>query len=308
MLAGPITRVASLTSQWAKLKSALTPTDGGRALFLIGLGFSKKFLIADYLGENLVNRVFDTPGLYSGFEVLAGCYGYAFQLYYDFSGYSDIAIGSGLLLGFKLPANFARPYEAANIAEFWRRWHISLSNWLRDYLYFSFPGLRTQFMPYVALLLTMLLGGIWHGLTINFLIWGGLHGFGLAVHRVWQTARDTVRPSSHAGIRFLSGVLTFHFVGLAWIFFRAESLTSAVDVLTQAASGTIGFANISPGFALVMAIAVVLHYLPRQWHSTSIEAFARVPAIAQAVLIAALAVSIQYVSATGSAPFVYQRF
>ena len=117
----------------------LTGEEGGRALFLIGLGLGKKFLIADYLGNNLVNRVFDLPTLYSGGDVLVAVYAYAFQLYYDFSGYTDIAIGSALLLGIRLPANFTVPYRAANMADFWRRWHISFSNWLTEYLYFSLP-------------------------------------------------------------------------------------------------------------------------------------------------------------------------
>lgn len=307
-LAGPITRVSTLVAQWAKLKAALAPEDGGRALFWIGLGFTKKFLIADYLGENLVNRVFDTPALYSGFEVLAGCYGYAFQLYYDFSGYTDIALGSALLLGLKLPANFNRPYEAPNLAEFWRRWHISLSNWLRDYLYFSFPGLRTLVMPFIALTITMVLGGIWHGLTWNFLIWGSLHGLGLAMHRAWQTARGTSKPSSRAVVRFLTGVVTFHFVVAAWVFFRAESLDGALLVLQQAVSGTVGFANITPSFAMVMGIAVLFHYLPKDWYSKTVKLYSSAPAIAQAAMLAALAISIQYIAATGSAPFVYQKF
>ena len=142
-LAGPITRPAELIKQLERKSGELIAADGARA-FLIGLGLSKKLLIADYLADNLVNRIFDLPKMYSGFEVLIGVYGYALQLYYDFSGYTDIAIGSALLLGLKLPQNFNAPYQAENIADFWRRWHISLSNWLRDYLYFSLPGLRSK--------------------------------------------------------------------------------------------------------------------------------------------------------------------
>src|SRR5690606_24724059 len=124
--------------------------------------------------------IFDFPKLYTGFEVLVAVYSYAFQLYYDFSGYTDVAIGSALLLGLKLPPNFNAPYSAANLSDFWRRWHITLSNWLRDYVYFSFPGLRGKLMPYLALIATMLVGGVWHGNSWNFFIWGALHGVGLA--------------------------------------------------------------------------------------------------------------------------------
>jgi len=153
LLAGSITRVADLLPQWAKRKEILSPEEGSRALFLIGMGLMKKFLIADYLATNLINRVFDLPALYSGGDVLVAVYGYAFQLYYDISGYTDIAIGSALLLGIKLPPNFNAPYRAENIADFWCRWHISLSNWLRDYLFFSLPGKRTKWAPYVSLIL-----------------------------------------------------------------------------------------------------------------------------------------------------------
>lgn len=310
ILAGPITRMTSLAPQWAKLKIPLTVEDGGKALFLIGLGGCKKFLIADYLAENLVNRVFDTPALYSGFEALLAAYGYAFQLYYDFSGYSDIAIGSALLFGLKLPQNFNRPYETLNLAEFWRRWHISLSNWLRDYLYFSLPGLRSKYkiFTYLNLALTMVLGGLWHGFSWNFLIWGTLHGAGLAVNRWWQVLRGDRKPSDLWIARFLRGVLTFHFVLLAWIFFRAETLDGALAMLEQIAGLTFGAGNVTPGFAIVLGAAVFFHFLPKNWYANSLRVFIEAPALAQAAALAAALACIQYVSSTGSAPFVYQKF
>ncbi len=310
ILAGPITRMSSLVPQWAKLKNPLASAEGGKALYLIAMGGCKKFLIADYLGENLVNRVFDTPTLYSGFEVLLGAYGYAFQLYYDFSGYSDIAIGSALLLGLKLPPNFNRPYEALNVAEFWRRWHISLSNWLRDYLYFSLPGLRSKYkiVTYWNLALTMVLGGLWHGFAVNFLIWGSLHGLALALQRWWQVSRGDRKPSGKWLPRFTRGFATFHFVVLAWIFFRAETLDGAVDMLLQVASGTFGMGNVTPGFAIVLGAAVFFHYLPKDWYAKTQKMFIEAPAFAQAATVAIAMGCIQYVSSTGSAPFVYQKF
>ncbi len=198
VLAGPITRVSSLIPQWNWKGVVLTGEEGSRALFLIGLGLAKKFLIADYLGNNLVNRVFDLPTLYSGGDVLVAVYAYAFQLYYDFSGYSDIAIGAGLLLGIRLPVNFNAPYRALNIADFWRRWHISFSNWLRDYLYFSLPGPRTRGDAVRRTSsITMAIGGLWHGLSWTFLIWGLLHGIGLAGFRLWQVlTKNQVRTDN----------------------------------------------------------------------------------------------------------------
>lgn len=308
ILQGPITRVASLIPQWDKLKIPLSPEDGGRALFLIGLGAAKKFLIADYLGENLVNRVFDGPALYSGFECFTGVVAYAFQLYYDFSGYTDIALGSALLLGIKLPPNFNRPYESLNLAEFWRRWHITFSNWLRDYLYFSLPGQRSHAMQYLNLALTMVLGGLWHGFTINFVIWGWIHGVGLAVVRWWHIRRGKKPYSALWIARFARGLVTFLYVLLGWVFFRAETLDSARAVLDQISSGTIGFGNISTGFAVVLGVAIVAHYWPKDWYAKVQQGFMTAPALVQAVVLTILVACIEYIGATGSAPFVYQRF
>lgn len=306
ILAGPITRVSSLISQMEKPKK-LSAADGSRAFFLIGLGAMKKLLVADYLAENLVNRIFDFPKLYSGLEVLAAVYGYALQLYFDFSGYSDIALGSALLLGFKIPQNFNMPYSATNIAAFWQRWHISLSSWLRDYVYFSFPGLRGKVMPYVALTLTMVIGGIWHGASWNFLIWGALHGLGLAACRAWQSWRGASKWD-HSVSRALACFWTVHFVCLGWVFFRAATLENALEILAQIGSLTLSAANLSATILLIGGIALAGHYAPKKWLDASESLFARTPFFAQAALLLLLAFSIRYVAATGSAPFVYTQF
>lgn len=308
IIAGPITRVSKLLPQIENTSLRLSSEDGSRALFLIGLGLVKKLLIADYLGESLVNRVFDLPKLYSGTETLLGAYGYTFQLYYDFSGYTDIALGSALLLGIVLPANFNRPYAALNVADFWRRWHISLSNWLRDYLFFSLPGQRSRWRPYLNLFITFTLGGLWHGANWTFIIWGALHGSGLALVRGLQAMRGKRKPHPGVLLRMLSIVITFHFVVLTWVFFRSANVDTALDVLRQIASGTVSFANVTPGFWMVLAIAVVAHYVPSSWYSASVDVFNRVPAPVQAAALAALIVGIRYVAATGSAPFIYSRF
>ena len=244
ILAGPITRVETLLDQFEKPKK-LDAAMGGRALFLIALGLVKKLLIADYLANNLVNRVFDFPKLYTGAEVLIAVYAYAFQLYYDFSGYTDIALGSAMLLGIKLPINFNRPYAAENIADFWRRWHISLSNWLRDYLYFSLPGKRIKAFAYLNLVITFVIGGLWHGASWNFVIWGALHGFGLAFVRLWQTWRGSAK--ANGALRYLYIVLTFHYVTFAWIFFRAADFETAWSILQRIGSLTVSFANDAEG-------------------------------------------------------------
>ncbi|HEX4228503.1 MAG TPA: MBOAT family O-acyltransferase [Bryobacteraceae bacterium] len=306
-LAGPITRVAALAPQWEKPKM-LSSEEGGRALFLIGLGLMKKFLIADYLGVNLVNRVFDLPTLYSGGDVLVAVYAYAFQLYYDFSGYTDIVIGAGLLLGVRLPINFNRPYIAENIADFWRRWHISLSNWLRDYLYFSMPGKRTKWMPYISLIVTFTIGGIWHGANWTFLVWGLLHGLALAVVRLGQALRHNKKPSAYWPLRVARSVVTFHFVVFAWIFFRAADLHTAAGILAQIASLHFSFDNVTGPFLLVLGIAIGLHLTPKEWYRKLQQVYSTSPALVQAAAMVLLVIAIEYIGATGAAPFIYTKF
>ncbi len=306
-LAGPITRVSTLIDQFEKPKK-LASEDGGRAMFLIGMGLMKKLLVADYLAGNLINRVFDFPNLYTGAETLVAVYAYAVQIYYDFSGYTDIALGSALLVGIQLPANFNRPYAAENIADFWRRWHITLSNWLRDYLYFSLPGLRSKWkiFAYTNLVITMVIGGLWHGQSWNFVVWGALHGCGLAVVRLWQALTGNQKAT---GVwRYVNIFVTFHFVTFAWIFFRAPNFETARLILARIGSLTVSFANVSGPLAIVMAIAVTAHYVPKKWYDFSLGLFARAPFYAQAAALALLVIGLQYVGQTGATPFIYTRF
>ena len=309
-LSGPITRPLTLAPQLEKAGRTLSLEESGRALFRIALGLLKKFLIADYLAENLVNRVFDTPGLYTGMETLIGVWAFAFQIYYDFSGYTDLAIGSAMLLGIKLPENFNRPYTALNISDFWRRWHITLSNWLRDYLYFSLPGLRSKWkiFTYINLTLTMVLGGLWHGPQWTFVAWGALHGVALAVHHGFRTARGNPKPSANFWIRLFSRLLTANYVAFCWIFFRATSFENAGAVLGRLASLTVSFANISPALMTVLGIAALGHFSPRGWYEFSVRQFVRVPFYAQAAAVALLVLAIEYVAMTGAAPFIYTKF
>ena len=316
-LAGPITRVSSLVDQLERRKP-LPESDGSRALFLISMGLIKKFMIADYLSSNLVNRVFDFPTLYTGAETLLAVYAYAVQIYCDFSGYTDMALGSALLLGIKLPPNFNAPYAAENIADFWRRWHISLSNWLRDYLYFSLPGKRTKAMPYLNLIITMVLGGLWHGASLNFAVWGALHGVGLAVVRLWQTKFGASKPTLETGgwMKYVHIFFTFHFVAFAWIFFRAPDFATAWGVLSRIGSlftngittGSPSLENIPLALALVLGVGVASHYLPKKWYDWSQALFVRAPFYAQAVLLLLLVLGLQNVVSSGATPFIYTKF
>src|SRR5882757_1703175 len=277
LVAGPIMRLHNFLKQLLQ-PPTLTQSQAGRALLLIGIGLVKKLLIADFLSQNLVGRIFDTPTLYSGAEVLVGVYGYALQLFFDFSGYTDIALGVSLLLGFQLPENFRQPYLSVNMAEFWRRWHISFSEWLRDYIQERLPQNRRKF-PLTSycytVFLTFLLGGLWHGFLWTFLIWGALHGLGLVTFRLWKKFRKGAKPVP--GGKIAATLLTFHFVCFTWIFFNASSLGNAISILQRIVSNTWSVDNLTLPIVAVLALAAVAHCLPLKWLDGSAELMGRAP-------------------------------
>jgi alginate O-acetyltransferase complex protein AlgI len=213
LVAGPIVRPRDLLPQLAG-PARWSDAEASEALFLISLGLLKKVAVGDYLALNLVDRVFDAPLQYSALECYSAVVGYAVQIYCDFSGYTDIAIGTALLLGVRMPLNFNSPYKAPDIVDFWRRWHISLSTWLRDYLYISLGGNRKgRARAYLNQMLTMLLGGLWHGASWTFVVWGGLHGSALAMTRAygetrpgWRRPMVAILPALGAG-PLLGGIM-----------------------------------------------------------------------------------------------------
>lgn len=306
LIAGPIARARQFLPQLAATPR-FDDAAAGRGLFLILTGLVKKVALADYLGRNLVDRVFDAPQRYSSVEALTGVYAYAFQIYCDFSGLADIAIGSALLLGFVLPRNFDLPYRATSLQEFWRRWHISLSTWLRDYLYVPLGGNRRgPVRTYFNLFVTMLLGGLWHGAGWTFVAWGALHGAGLAATRMFQRRRGPGRAPRLLG-RLLAGLLTFHFVAFCWVFFRAPSFAAARAVLAKIAEGSTYAPNLTPQVLGALFAAVLLHYLPRGWYVRARALFVAAPAPAQAAVLLVAAVALSHL-ATTFVPFIYQQF
>ena len=330
LVAGPIVRPRDLLPQLER-RPSLTREDGSEALFLIAVGLVKKMVLSDQLASNLVDRVFERPTSFSSIEVLCAVYGYAAQIYCDFSGYTDIAIGSALLLGVRFPKNFDSPYKACDLSDFWRRWHISLSSWLRDYLYIPLGGNRVGgWRTYRNLMLTMLLGGLWHGASWTFVFWGFLHGAGLVVTRLWQRSRPrwlrsrvehpyrtageeaTARPPAssvdHPVYKAIRVFLTFHYVCLAWIFFRAKTFADAWQILRQLAQGTTFHPNLPPLVLALLGVALASHYVPENAYQDLRARFTALPAPAQGAVLFLVAVVLHEAASTTAVPFVYFQF
>jgi alginate O-acetyltransferase complex protein AlgI len=310
LVAGPIVRASDFIPQIARLPF-ISREDMGRAVLLIAAGLFKKAVISDYISLNYVERIFGNPTLFSGIENLLGVYGYALQIYCDFSGYSDIAIGIALLLGYRLPPNFLSPYQSTSITEFWRRWHISLSSWLRDYLYIPLGGNRKGVVrQYVNLFLTMLLGGLWHGASLTFVAWGALHGAALAVDKLFQ---KVFRPGNGWLTKLLGWFITFHFVCFCWIFFRAGTFEVALQVIHQITHNlrpdllaqVVG--AFRPVFALV-ALGYLLHFIPDGLTLRLETALARRSVVEQAVLLTLVVWLVIQVKSAEIQPFIYFQF
>lgn len=310
LVAGPIVRATDFIPQIHK-PTFVTKEDIGKAVFLIVAGLFKKAVISDYISVNYVDRIFDNPMLYSGFENLMGVYGYALQIYCDFSGYSDMAIGLALLMGYKLMINFDSPYQSSSITEFWRRWHISLSSWLKDYLYISLGGNKKgKIRQYINLMITMLLGGLWHGASWKFVLWGGLHGGALAVDKFIKEKF----PNNNSKVFKILGILfTFHFVCLCWILFRASSFQSAMDVMHQIAFA-FDFSLIDDFYVayfpilFLFFVGYVLHFIPKKIELDAQKLVTLLPLWAKAALILLVIWLIIQVKSSEIQAFIYFQF
>lgn len=298
LIAGPIVRASQFLPQL--VASPVFSRDaflGGLWLILIGL--VKKLFFANYLAQALVDPVFADPASFSQIDIAAAIYGYAVQIYCDFSGYSDMAIGLALLFGLTLPQNFDRPYLATSLQDFWRRWHISLSQWLRDYLYKPLGGNRIgNLRTYVNLMIVMTLGGLWHGAGWNFLIWGALHGVGLAIERA--LARAGLRTGGAVG-----WFVTLNVVCLAWVFFRSADFDAALLMLSGLWNSTATTALFSPAILFLIAAPVLAELHPgnrirAMWLKLSMPGVAVLTAFAIAALVA--------IAPPTEAPFIYFQF
>ena len=324
LVAGPIVRARDFIPQIHR-PLAVSRKMFSAGIFLIIAGLFKKAVISDYISLNFVDRIFDQPELYSGLENLLGIYGYSLQIYCDFSGYSDMAIGIALLLGFHFPKNFDSPYKSQSITEFWRRWHISLSSWLRDYLYISLGGNRKgKIRTYINLMLTMLLGGLWHGASWNFVVWGGLHGLCLVVERLLGIKKSkllanmdsTNSPTKTTAQKFktvLRIVLTFNIAAFIWLFFRNSSFDNSMLMISRIITDfqpqllgqiLIGYSNV---FILIV-IGYAMHFLPSSWTDCCKQQFARLAMPLQAITMIVLIWIVIQIKSSDIQPFIYFQF
>ena len=309
LIAGPILRASRFLPQLAVRRNP-NSLRINRAFLLIVGGLFKKVIISNMLATRLVEPVFAVPQSYGAWDTLLAVYGYAAQIYCDFSGYTDIAIGCALLLGYRFPRNFNAPYTAADPQEFWRRWHISLSTWLRDYLYFPLGGSRKgSLRTYLNLMITMLLGGLWHGAAWTFVAWGGLHGSYLVVHRLWSQIGwgPLVRWRATTGWKWMARILLFHAVCLGWVFFRASTFDLAFQVLGQLRVP--GAATLATGpVVLVLFFGLAGQWMPARWRNGFEVEMGRWPALARGAAVAVAIAAIEMLGPTGVAPFIYFQF
>ena len=359
LVAGPIVRASQFIPQIYQDYS-VSKEEFGLALFMILKGLFKKLLIADFIAMNFIDRVFSNPVSYSGFENLMGLYGYSLQVYCDFSGYTDIATGLALMMGFRLPKNFNSPYKAKNVGDFWKRWHISLSSWLKDYLYIPMGGNRRAslftyisltlvlafvvllsgnlmlipvfagimlvmgilmyFLPNVKLsvnnninlMITMLIGGLWHGASWMFIVWGGLNGLGLVVYKFWRKISPW-ESSEHWAATFWKILITFNFITFTRIWFRGESMQGTTDLLNQIAHqfGWTQIPDMLISYWKVFAVIIlgfILHWLSGSIKNKGMNWFIATPVYLKIIFSSIVVFVIYQAVSAGLQPFIYFRF
>ncbi len=310
LVAGPIVRAKDFLPQ-VNQPTLVTKEMFGQAVFLIVAGLFKKVIISDYISTNFVDRIFDNPTLYTGLENLFGVYGYAMQIYCDFSGYSDMAIGIALLFGYKLTLNFDSPYQSSSITEFWRRWHISLSTWLRDYLYISLGGNRKgRARTYFNQFMTMLLGGLWHGAAFRFILWGALHGAALGIDKF---IKEFFKIPDNRFFKIAGVLLTFHFVCFCWIFFRADDMHAAGSMISQIAfhftpSVFFDFITGYRNILLVLLMGYTLHFIPKNIELKAQNIITQMPLAAKVAVMVGMVVILIQVKSSSIQPFIYFQF
>jgi len=282
------------------------PLEFDRAATLIMSGLLKKMVFANFLSTLFVDPVFTNPRAYHSVEVFLAAVGYSVVMYCDFSGYSDLAIGIALLLGFRTPPNFNRPYISFSVTEFWKRWHMTFSGWLRDYLYFSMGGSRFgKVRTLVALFFTMILGGLWHGASYTFLIWGAMQGLALAFERGTGTGNSR---SSKPAIAFLQICATFLFTTVSWIVFRTASPESILVFFSALGNFSSKTTLLTPLVLVLLATGLLMHAIPGRVRTACFDGYRVLPLPAKGIAFAVFFVLLSVVSMSGVAPFIYFQF
>ena len=314
LLAGPVVRARDMLGQIRENPSA-TREMISEGLFLIMTGLVKKVMIADYISANFVDRIFDNPALYSGFENLMGAIGFTVQLYCDFSGYSDMAIGLALLMGYRFKINFDAPFKSQSPTEFWRRWHISLSTWLRDYVYIPLGGNRHgRARAYLNQFLTMVIGGFWHGASWMYVIWGAYHGLLLVAHKV--ISKVWKLPEGLAGrpeVKVLNIAITFMLVVAGFTLFRAPDLET-VAVMGQQIFGDFHLSVLPQfveGYILIVGALVAsmaAHFTPRSWTTGTARVYEVMPVAFQAAILALVIFLVIQTRQSEIVPFIYLQY
>jgi D-alanyl-lipoteichoic acid acyltransferase DltB (MBOAT superfamily) len=311
LVAGPIVRGGELLPQ-IRTRRDPRKVDVSEAAYLIFGGLFKKVVLSSFLATNIVDPVFSNPGSHSSLEILFAIYGYAVVIYADFSGYTDMAIGVAKLLGFDLPRNFDRPYSARSLQDFWRRWHMTLSRWLRDYVYIPLGGSRgSRAATYRNVMITMILGGLWHGAGWTFVAWGALHGVGQVVGHVRRSVR--VRrglpavPDEPAD-RLRQRVATFHLVCLGWVFFRADSLSTAWQLLGRLVTAPGTAPLVTPLVVAAIALGIGLQFAPKRAPELLRVRLSRLNPVVLGAVFGMTLFAITSLGPGGVAPFIYFRF
>jgi alginate O-acetyltransferase complex protein AlgI len=311
LVAGPIARPSELLPQLQR-EPRLDRRQVSEGLFLIAIGLAKKVVLADFVSVNLVDRVFDTPEGYTATEVVVALYAFTLQIYADFSGYTDVARGSAKLFGIELPENFDRPYQSKSPAEFWRRWHMTLSTWLRDYLYFPLGGSRLgPVRTYFNLWLTIFLIGLWHGASWTFVLYGAIQGTAVALHRFISRARGKTEDDIAKEAPWISALKvlgTLQFVVFSRILFRATDMANAGEIVERLRSGTYSVANVAPWVWAALVVGFALHYTPRAWLRQLRDAFCGLPAMGQGIALALTFAVLSLVATSETVPYIYFQF
>jgi alginate O-acetyltransferase complex protein AlgI len=313
LVAGPINRSGLFLPQLEKTPDP-DAIPAGRALLLIAGGLAKKVIVANYLATELVDPFFSNPAGHHGLEALLAVYGYAVQIYCDFSAYTDIAIGVALLLGFRLPENFLQPYRSQSVTEFWRRWHISLSSWLQAYVFTpvtkrlvkSRIRKHRQLTAWVGTLVTFLACGLWHGAAWTFVFWGALHGIVVGIERVLRQRFGT--EERKLPWKALAVVLTFHFICATWVLFRAASFPEAVECFAALGRWGGSLSLVTPAMLALLALGLGMHFVPASWREAGERWFTALPLPAQGLAFGVVLTAIGAAGPDGVAPFIYFRF